>query len=51
MIEKIKAWVPLNFALISNPANWIIVFLMVAIAGVGIAFITQSTDTPTEENE
>ena len=32
-------WVPLNFQLMANPVNWVIVTLMVAIAGLAIALI------------
>lgn len=42
MIEKIKSFLPLNFQLLGNPVNWIIVFLMIALAGVGLALIAQS---------
>jgi hypothetical protein len=42
MLEKVKGYIPLNFELIINPVNWIIVFLMIALAGVGLALITSS---------
>lgn len=32
-------YIPLNFALLANPLNWVIVTLMVAIAGLGLAVI------------
>lgn len=38
-IEGIKNALPINWNLIKNPVNWITVFLMVAIAGAGIAMI------------
>ncbi len=38
----IKEYIPLNFELMKNPLNWIIVFLMIAIAGLGLAFVMQS---------
>ncbi len=38
----------LNFALLRNPYNWAIVFLMVAIAGYGLALIFP---TPAETAE
>lgn len=44
MLEKIKSWLPLNFALVANPVNWVIVFLMLALAGVALALIAQSTN-------
>lgn len=40
ILTKIKDALPLNWALLGNPVNWIIVFLMIAIAGAGIAFIS-----------
>ncbi len=39
VLEKIKNVIPVNWVLLKNPANWIIVFLMVAIAGAGLAVI------------
>lgn len=33
------SWVPLNFELMKNPVNWVILFLMVAIAGIGIGYV------------
>ena len=32
-------WLPLNFSLLKNPANWAIVFLMLAFAGVLVTFL------------
>lgn len=29
-------YIPLNFALLKNPFNWVIVTLMVVIAGLGL---------------
>jgi hypothetical protein len=34
--------VPINWALMRNPVNWVIVLLMVYIAGLGLALIFQS---------
>jgi len=52
-MEKLKAYLPLNFALLSNPVNWAIVFLMVAMAGVALALIFTPTkispSTPVED--
>jgi hypothetical protein len=39
-------YIPINWALISTPTNWIVVTLMVMIAGFGLALITQ---TPSSE--
>ncbi len=43
MLEKIKAYVPLNFELMRNPVNWVIITLMVLLAGIGLAFIVKHT--------
>lgn len=32
-------YIPLNFGIMANPVNWVIVVLMVAIAGMGLAVI------------
>jgi len=32
----------LNWSLLANPANWLIVFLMLAIASVGITLVHKS---------
>jgi len=42
MIEKI----PVNFAILSNPWNWIIVLLMVYIAGLALALIFHRNPLP-----
>lgn len=47
ILTKVKALLPLNWALLGNPVNWIIVFLMVAIAGAGLALVI----TPTAQTE
>jgi len=36
----------LNFELISNPLNWVIIFLMVAIAYIGAGYIVSSAKLP-----
>lgn len=38
-MQKIKDLLPLNFALMGNPVNWAIVVLMVALAGISLAYI------------
>jgi hypothetical protein len=35
-------YVPLNIDLIANPFNWVIVVLMIAVAGIGLAFVFPS---------
>ena len=32
-------YIPLNFALMSNPINWIIITLMVLLAGMAFALV------------
>jgi len=49
-MEKIKGLIPLNWELLANPVNWIIVFLMLALAGVGLALIARSTNGDTTSN-
>ena len=44
MFERIKAWVPINTELAGNPVNWVIVVLMVAIAGLAVSLIFHPTD-------
>lgn len=44
MLDRIKAWTPINFELAGNPVNWVIVVLMVAIAGLAVSLIFQPTD-------
>lgn len=43
MIEKIKQYVPLNFDLMGNPVNWVIITLMVLFAGVALATIMRQS--------
>jgi hypothetical protein len=35
-------YVPLNLALITNPYNWVVITLMVALAGLGLALVFNS---------
>ena len=37
-----RDFVPLNLGLMMNPYNWVVVFLMVAIAAQGLALIATS---------
>lgn len=39
MLETLKKYIPINWELASNPVNWVIVILMVAIALASIAYI------------
>jgi hypothetical protein len=51
MLEKIKGYIPLNFGILSNPVNWAIVILMIALAGVGLAAILNPTDIFNDQPE
>lgn len=46
MIEKLKGWLPINWELAGNPVNWIIVPLMIALAGLMLAYIFASVNSP-----
>ena len=46
--ESVKNAIPVNWELLKNPINWIIVFLMVAIAGFGVGLIYSATQTNEE---
>jgi predicted membrane channel-forming protein YqfA (hemolysin III family) len=48
MFETLKSKIPLNWALLANPVNWVIVYVMIALAIAGLAFIIT---TPPAENE
>jgi len=50
-MEKIKGLIPVNWELLANPVNWIIVFLMLALAGVGLALIARSTKDDNSNGE
>lgn len=40
-------WVPLNFALLKNPFNWVIVTLMIVIAGLALhLFFNEGAEAP-----
>jgi hypothetical protein len=44
MIEKIREYTPINFELAGNPINWVIVLLMVFIAGLAVSLIFHPAD-------
>jgi len=49
-MDRVKALLPLNWALIGNPVNWAVVILMLAFAGVALAYIIPfNPDTMNEE--
>ncbi len=43
-MEKLKEYLPINFALVSNPVNWVIVALMIAIAAMALYYIYPSNN-------
>jgi len=43
MVQQIKDNLPLNFELMGNPVNWVIVALMILIAGFSISLIFNTT--------
>lgn len=50
MLAKLKAALPLNWEIIGNPVNWVVVILMLAFAGVALALIVPfNPDTTAEE--
>lgn len=48
-MEKFLSYLPLNYGLLKNPVNWVIVFLMIAIAGVALALILSPNAVANEE--
>lgn len=48
-MDKLKSFIPLNFNLMSNPVNWVIIALMILIAGLALNVIM--TGATTTENE
>jgi len=49
-LDSVKNAIPVNWELLRNPVNWIIVFLMVAIAGAAVAVIFVSTSAQSENS-
>lgn len=43
-------YIPMNFALISNPYNWVIVVGIVLMTGLGLALILPGTIEKVESN-
>lgn len=39
MLEKFKNILPINWELASNPVNWVIIPLMILLAGLMLAYI------------
>lgn len=42
-------WLPLNFELLRNPYNWLVVGLMVAILGLALHLIFAPASLPTTD--
>lgn len=49
-MDALRKWLPLNFALIGNPVNWVIVVLMIAIAGIAMTLIFNRGKISTDGN-
>lgn len=49
-MEKALSYIPLNWDLMKNPANWIIIFLMVALASAGLALIISTISAGPADN-
>lgn len=47
MFERLKNATPINFELAGNPVNWVIVLLMIAIAGLAMSLIFHPLDNAT----
>lgn len=41
-------YIPLNFALMANPVNWIIITLMVMMAGIAFALVFHPANQESE---
>ncbi len=40
-MDSVAKYIPINFAIIGSPVNWVTVTLMVWLAGLMLAFIAQ----------
>jgi hypothetical protein len=49
MLERVKSSTPINWPLISNPVNWIIVLLMCALAIMAVRLICSVSTAPAKE--
>ncbi len=38
-MDRLKGFIPLNFEIMSHPANWVVLLLMVYIAGLGLSLL------------
>jgi hypothetical protein len=47
-MPAVRDYLPLNFQLLASPYNWIIILLMVMIAGLGLHLIVNQPANPDE---
>lgn len=45
MLDNLKKYLPLNFDLMANPINWIVILVMVLIAVLAISLVFNSSNT------
>lgn len=50
-VEKIKNAIPLNFSLLANPYNWLVVALIVALGGVAVVAIISQSNASLAQDE
>ena len=48
MFEKLKGYIPINTELAGNPINWVIVLIIVFIAGLSLSLFFHPTDATGE---
>lgn len=49
-MEKIISYIPLNWELMKNPVNWVIIFLMITLAGMALATIMSHSQGDATDN-
>ena len=49
MLNKLAEKLPFNWALLSNPINWVTIWVMIAIGLVGLRLITASATQQKED--
>ena len=45
MLEKLRGYIPVNTELAGNPINWVIVLIIVFIAGLSLSLFFQPNET------
>lgn len=43
-------WVPINWGLIRNPLNWLVIILMILIAGIGFDVLARALSSDPHNN-